>query len=75
MATAQRLCRSLPEQPIESARTPHPTAGTAPPITISASFGVTAYRAGENASALLARADALVYEAKTQGRQQVVGRA
>ena len=31
MATAQRLCHSLPEQPIESARTPRPTAGTAAP--------------------------------------------
>ncbi len=29
---------------------------------------------GENASPLLARADALVYEAKSRGRQQVVGR-
>ena len=75
MATAQRLCRSLPEQPLESARMARPAGGSVPPLSISASFGVTAYRAGENTSALLARADALVYEAKSRGRQQVVGRA
>ena len=51
-----------------------PAGGSVPPLAISASFGVTAYRAGENTSALLARADALVYEAKSRGRQQVVGR-
>ena len=69
---AQRLCHSLPEQPIESARTPHPTAGTAPPITISASFGIADTRsAGYELRKLLTQADAAMYTAKRKGRDRV----
>jgi two-component system, cell cycle response regulator len=67
MATAYRLCQALPQHPVL-------TTATHGPVHISASFGVTAYRSGENASTLLSRADAWVYEAKSAGRQQVVGR-
>lgn len=41
-----------------------------PPCT--ASFGVSAWRPGDSAATLVARADAALYQAKQQGRNQVV---
>ncbi|MFC7459546.1 GGDEF domain-containing protein [Hydrogenophaga defluvii] len=40
-------------------------------LSITASFGVTACREGDDSSTLLARADALLYEAKLAGRNRV----
>ena len=64
---AHRLCDALPQHAV-----PNPRGGS---VYISASFGVTAYRPGEDALALLSRADTLVYQAKSAGRQQVVAGA
>lgn len=62
-ATAHRLCETIAREPmLHTDRALH----------ISASFGVTAYRAGEDMPALLARADALAYDAKAAGRSRVV---
>lgn len=43
------------------------------PITVTISAGVAMWKAGETASGLIARADALLYEAKQGGRNQVRG--
>ena len=67
IAIAHRLCDALPQHAV-----PTPRGGS---VYISASFGVTAYRPGEDALALLSRADTLVYQAKSAGRQQVVAGA
>jgi diguanylate cyclase (GGDEF)-like protein/PAS domain S-box-containing protein len=53
-----------------SAAEPIPTA--AGPITITLSIGVTLAGPDENTDALIARADDAMYEAKKQGRNQVV---
>lgn len=66
VAIAHRLCSALP---LHAVRKPEGDGW----VHISASFGVTAYRPGEAAAALLSRADGLVYQAKSAGRQQVVG--
>lgn len=42
-----------------------------PPITLTVSGGVAAWQPGESASRLISRADALLYEAKKAGRNQV----
>jgi diguanylate cyclase (GGDEF)-like protein len=44
------------------------------PITVTLSIGVTLARPSENTDALLARADAAMYQAKNGGRNQVVGK-
>lgn len=41
-------------------------------INVTASFGVAAYKEGDNASGLIARADARLYRAKDKGRNSVV---
>lgn len=66
IAIAHRLCDALPQHAV-----PNPGGS----VYISASFGVTAYRPSEDALALLSRADTLVYQAKSAGRQQVVAGA
>lgn len=54
------------------------TAISAEPIssvgTVTASFGVAALLAGDSAESWIARADQALYEAKTTGRDRVVGR-
>jgi PleD family two-component response regulator len=42
------------------------------PPSLTASFGVACLQADESGAALLARADAALYRAKTGGRNQVV---
>ena len=44
-------------------------------LSITASFGVTACREGDDSASLLARADALLYEAKQAGRNRVASSA
>lgn len=58
---AERLCRELAAQ-----------VRVNPPPSITASFGVAALQADERGDALLARADAALYRAKTSGRNRVV---
>jgi len=41
------------------------------PVTVTMSFGVTEAKEGDNADALFSRADALLYQAKENGRNQV----
>jgi diguanylate cyclase (GGDEF)-like protein len=41
------------------------------PIPVTASAGVTTYRKGESCESLIARADALLYQAKAEGRNRV----
>jgi diguanylate cyclase (GGDEF)-like protein len=41
------------------------------PIRVTASAGVTTYRKGESCECLIARADALLYQAKAEGRNRV----
>lgn len=60
-AAAERMRRMLEDHAIDEA------------ITITASFGVAALERGESGAALMARADAAMYEAKRNGRNQVVG--
>ncbi|HSC83841.1 MAG TPA: diguanylate cyclase, partial [Pseudomonas sp.] len=38
---------------------------------VTASFGVTAWRAGESAATMLSRVDAAVYQAKQAGRDRI----
>ena len=57
---AEALWQILREEPIEGAG------------TITASFGVTDWRAGESAASMLTRVDAAVYQAKQEGRDRVV---
>jgi diguanylate cyclase (GGDEF)-like protein len=42
------------------------------PLSVTTSFGVGVWRAGDDAHALLERADAHLYQAKTRGRDRVV---
>ena len=42
------------------------------PVPMTVSAGVTGFRAGENAEALLSRADAALYRAKNEGRNRVI---
>lgn len=63
-ATAQRLRRDLLELRVQCP--------PAPTLAVTASFGVSACRPGEDSAALLARADALVYRAKAEGRDRIV---
>lgn len=44
-------------------------------LSVKVSFGLTSYREGEAVDALLARVDALLYRAKTEGRNRVVAEA
>lgn len=44
-------------------------------LTVTSSFGVTACREGDDSASLLARADALLYEAKQAGRNRVASSA
>jgi diguanylate cyclase (GGDEF)-like protein len=60
-AAANRLCRELAAQVRAN-----------PPPSITASFGVASLQGEESGTALLARADAALYRAKTGGRNQVV---
>lgn len=53
-------------------RTAEPIHTAAGPITVTLSIGVTLARPSENTDALLARADAAMYQAKNGGRNQVV---
>lgn len=57
---AEALWQILRDEPIEGAG------------VITASFGVTEWRAGESAAAMLTRVDAAVYQAKQEGRDRVV---
>lgn len=57
---AKALWQILREEPIEGAG------------AITASFGVTDWRAGESAASMLTRVDAAVYQAKQEGRDRVV---
>lgn len=63
VAAAQRLREHLASQPVSCAD------GLS--LRITSSFGVTVCRPGEDSEALLARADALLYEAKLGGRNRV----
>lgn len=58
---AERLCRELAAQVRAN-----------PPWSITASFGVATLQSDESGAALLARADAALYQAKTSGRNRVV---
>lgn len=49
-----------------------PIATPAGPVTTSLSIGLVAARHGEGMDALVARADSAMYQAKTQGRDQVI---
>jgi diguanylate cyclase (GGDEF)-like protein/PAS domain S-box-containing protein len=55
-------------------RTAEPIHTAAGPITVTLSIGVTLSQPSESIDALLARADAAMYQAKNGGRNQVVGR-
>jgi diguanylate cyclase (GGDEF)-like protein len=57
---AEELCHSLRERPMARDR-----------AWVTGSFGVTVYEAGDTADAILARADAALYAAKRNGRNQV----
>lgn len=57
---AQSLCDKIAHEPLSEHS------------FITSSFGVVQLKEGERRSELLARADALLYEAKTQGRNRVV---
>lgn len=57
---AEALWQILRDEPIEGAG------------VITASFGVTQWRAGESAAAMLTRVDAAVYQAKQEGRDRIV---
>ena len=46
--------------------------GISPDVRLTASFGVAAWKSGEGYGRLFARADAALYRAKRQGRNQVV---
>lgn len=56
-------------------RTAEPIHTAAGPITVTLSIGVTLAHPSESADALLARADAAMYQAKNGGRNQVVSSA
>jgi diguanylate cyclase (GGDEF)-like protein len=56
-------------------RTAEPIDTAAGPITVTLSIGVTLARPSESTDAILARADAAMYLAKNQGRNQVVAKA
>ncbi len=43
----------------------------APGLAVTASVGVTGYRAGESVAQMLGRADAVLYEAKSAGRDRI----
>lgn len=51
----------------------HDWADVAPGLRVTVSAGVTCWREGESAEALLARADRALYEAKATGRNRTVG--
>ncbi|MBX9244885.1 GGDEF domain-containing protein [Actinotalea ferrariae] len=51
----------------------HDWEGVAPGLRVTLSAGVTCWRPGESAEALLARADRALYEAKATGRNRTVG--
>jgi diguanylate cyclase (GGDEF)-like protein/PAS domain S-box-containing protein len=56
-------------------RTAEPIHTAVGPIAVTLSIGVTLAHPSESIDALLARADAAMYQAKNGGRNQVVGRA
>ena len=56
-------------------RTAEPIHTAAGPITVTLSIGVTLAHPSESTDAMLARADAAMYQAKNWGRNQVVGNA
>ncbi len=58
---AERMRRTLAEHAMDET------------IAITASFGVAALERGEGGTELMARADAALYEAKRNGRNQVIG--
>ncbi len=65
LMVAERLCRKIDAEPF-------PASGCETPLDITASIGVaTTTDPMETAEALLARADAALYEAKNRGRNQV----
>ena len=64
VATAERLRERIAADVIEA----H---GGALQLSITSSFGVTCCREGDDSTTLLARADALLYEAKLDGRNRV----
>lgn len=57
---AEELCQSLRERPMARDR-----------AWVTGSFGVTVYEPGDTGDAILARADAALYAAKRNGRNQV----
>lgn len=66
-ATAGEVCERL-RQTIAG----HDWRGIASGLAVTASFGWASHRPGESQAALLQRADAALYRAKTGGRNQVV---
>lgn len=62
---AERLNHAMAEAPVVLAGVP---------MSVSVSIGVACYRPGESLEVLLSRADARLYSAKNQGRNQVVYR-
>lgn len=68
-ADAQRLPEAAQRLRALVARSSVPSV---PGLEVTVSIGVTEARAGDTAETLVARADALMYEAKKQGRNRVV---
>ena len=64
VAIAERLRQAIAATPAD--------AGNGQAVHLTASFGATSYRPGESAQDLLARADAWLYQAKTDGRNRLV---
>ncbi|HWQ09099.1 MAG TPA: diguanylate cyclase, partial [Holophaga sp.] len=65
--TLRRVAERLRVRLAEQVRTGPPEAR----VPVTASFGITLYRMGESADALLARADRGMYVAKGLGRNRV----
>lgn len=64
LAVAEHLRLRLSERPVETAKGP---------ITMTCSFGVSEAEPGDTVDQLLKRADAALYDAKSGGRNRVVG--
>lgn len=63
MSLAERLCRCLADKPFGL---PHG------PLWLTVSGGLSVYRDGDDADAIMGRADRALYEAKAAGRDRVV---
>jgi diguanylate cyclase (GGDEF)-like protein len=69
-AVAERL-----RQAVERLHLPHKASSTGQSVTISVGVGHAVPKSGDSSAALLALADAALYEAKRAGRNRVVGRS